>query len=135
MIVMDASASLAIAMGIDAGNALDMLHNEDEAILAPSLIKAEVAHALTKYVRGGYMDAEEAVNCGRDALMLVDEFVDDDALWVEAVTESLRLDHSSYDLFYFVLARREYATLFTLDRKLQRLCEKNGVNCIGILEL
>lgn len=134
MIVMDASTSLAIAMGIDAGEALELLRNEDEVILAPSLIKAEVAHALTKYVRGGYMDAEEAISCGRDALMLVDKFVDDDTLWIEAITESLRLKHSSYDLFYLILARREYATLFTLDRKLQGLCEKTGVNCIGTLE-
>ncbi len=60
------------------------------------------------------------------------EFRDDASLWTEALTESLRLDHSSYDLFYLVLARREGATLFTLDRKLQKLCDKNGVNAIWL---
>ena len=34
------------------------------------------------------------------------------------------------DRLYFVLARRNAATLFTLDRKLQQLCLDNGVNCV-----
>ena len=37
-------------------------------------------------------------------------------------------------MFYFVLARRFGATLFTLDRKLIRLCEEQGVQCVAILE-
>ena len=36
--------------------------------------------------------------------------------------EAMRLDHPVYGLLYFVLARREGATLFTLDQKLQGLC-------------
>ena len=49
-----------------------------------------------------------------------------------ASTESVRLEHSSYDLFYLILARREGATLFTIDRKLQDLCARNGVNCVWL---
>ena len=37
---------------------------------------------------------------------------------------------SVYDMLYFVLARRNAATLFTLDRKLQQLCLDNGVDCV-----
>ncbi len=135
MIVIDANAALAVAMGLDVGDALMMLRSYDEKIIAPSLVKAEVAHALTKYVRGGYLETGEAVACGRDALLLVDEFIDDGSLWVEAVSESIRLGHSSYDLFYLLLARRECAVLFTLDRKLQRLCERERISCIGMTEL
>ncbi len=132
MIVMDANAALAIAMGLDVGNALDMLKQEDEEIIAPSLINSEVAHALSKYIQSDYLSLEDATACGRDALLLIDRFIDDSLLWVEALGESIRLDHSSYDMFYFLLARREGATLFTLDKKLQKLCTKHKVNCIGI---
>lgn len=130
MIVMDANAALAVAMGLDVGDALALLREEDEEVVAPSLLTAEVCHALTKYVRGGYMDAKEAIACGRDAIMLVDRFVDDASLWIEAATESIRLEHSSYDMFYLLLARRECATLFTLDRKLQQLCADIPVDCV-----
>lgn len=130
MIVMDANATLAVAMGLDVGDALMLLREEDEEVVAPSLLTSEVCHALTKYVRGGYMDAKEAIACGRDAIMLIDRFVDDTSLWIEATTESIRLEHSSYDMFYLLLARRECATLFTLDRRLQQLCADTAVDCV-----
>ena len=42
----------------------------------------------------------------------------------------MRCKHKASDLYYFVLARRLGATLFTLDKKLQALCAQNGVNCL-----
>lgn len=132
MIVIDANAAIAIALGTVYGEGLKQLRLEDERIAAPSLLCAEVSHAMTKYVRGGYLTAAEALDCGRDAISLVDDMRDDGDLWAEALTESVRLEHSSYDLFYLVLARREGATLFTIDRKLQDLCARNGVNCIWL---
>ena len=132
MIVMDANAALAIALGTDYGRALGDLRLQDERIVAPTLFHAEVAHAIGKYVRGGYLAVEEAVDVARDAVALVDEFSDDGTLWAEAMTESARLGHSSYDLFYLVLARRLAATLFTVDRKLQALCAANGVNALWL---
>lgn len=131
MIVLDTNAAVAIAMGTDLGDALVMLRNPDECVIAPSFMHAEVAHVMSKYVRGGYLEVSQAVDCARDALLLVDEFRDDASLWTEALTESLRLAHSSYDLFYLVLARREGATLFTLDRKLQNLCDKTALMPFG----
>ncbi|WP_217953004.1 type II toxin-antitoxin system VapC family toxin [Adlercreutzia caecimuris] len=132
MIVIDANAAIAIALGTVYGDGLKQLRLEDERIAAPSLLCAEVSHAMAKYVRGGYLTAAEALDCGRDAISLVDDMRDDGDLWAEALTESVRLGHSSYDLFYLVLARREGATLFTVDRKLQGLCARNGVNCIWL---
>ncbi len=132
MIVIDANAAIAIALGTVYGDGLKQLRLEDERIAAPSLLCAEVSRAMTKYVRGGYLTAAEALDCGRDAISLVDDMRDDEDLWAEALTESVRLEHSSYDLFYLVLARREGATLFTVDRKLQDLCARNGVNCIWL---
>ena len=52
------------------------------------------------------------------------------ALWKMAFSEAVRLNHPVYDMLYFVLARRNAATLFTLDRKLQQLCLDNGVDCV-----
>ena len=61
---------------------------------------------------------------------MVDEFCGTKDLLREALIEAIRLDHPVYDLLYLVLARREGATLFTLDQKLQNLCLDNGVNCV-----
>ena len=132
MIVLDANAAVAMALGMEDGDALEALRLGDEPIAAPQLMHSEVAHTLANYIRGGYLSAAEAIACGQDALLLVDVFYEDATLWAEALTESVRLGHSSYDLFYVILARRLGATLFTLDKKLQDLCAENGVNCIWV---
>jgi predicted nucleic acid-binding protein len=38
------------------------------------------------------------------------------------------LDHSVYDMIYLVLARRNNATLLTMDQRLVASAEKAGVN-------
>lgn len=130
MIVLDCNAALAMAAKNDEGKAFSMLALEGERIIAPDIIYSEVAHALVKHVRGGYESLDDAVLLGSGALGLVDEIVPGRDLWLEATAESVRLGHSSCDMMYFVLARRNAATLFTLDRKLQQLCLDNGVNCV-----
>lgn len=132
MIVLDANAAVAMALGAEEGDALKMLRLVSEPVAAPQIMHAEVAHALSKYVRGNYLSTSEALACGKDALLLVDTFYEDASLWAEALTESVHLGHSTYDLFYFILARRLGATLFTLDKKLQNLCAENSVNCIWL---
>ena len=40
------------------------------------------------------------------------------------------LDHSAYDLFYLILARRTGAKLLTLDKKLSSLAINEGIDLI-----
>ena len=80
----------------------------------------------------GKDDAGRLLSAG---MSLVDEFYPLAELQVEALNEAIRLGHSTYDMFYFVLARRTGATLFTLDRKLAKLCELHGVNCVQEIEM
>ena len=63
MIVLDTKAAVAIAMGTDLGDALVMLRNPDERVIAPSFMHAEVAHVMSKYVRGGYLEVSHARPC------------------------------------------------------------------------
>ena len=78
--------------------------------------------------------SEDAEACFAECIALIDEFYPIEDLQAEALRESIRLNHSTYDLFYFVLARRTGGILFTLDRKLMKLCQENGVNCIAEIE-
>lgn len=130
MIVLDCNAAVAMASKTEEGHALSMLIETGEEIIAPSLFYAELMHALCKMTRAGMLSKEAAAEKGTYALSLVDRFVDDSQFWPEAMTLSLDLSHSSYDMFYLLLARRTGATVFTLDRKLQNLCLDNGVNCL-----
>ncbi len=49
------------------------------------------------------------------------------AKYMEVLHEAARLNISCYDMFYFVLARHNAATLITCDQKLKTLAIDNGI--------
>lgn len=135
MLVLDASAGMCIGMERPESSALSSMIFEGEKVIAPQLFYAEMTQALWKHVRGGLLSVSEAQERLQRVATLVDEFIPLEGLLNEVFTESLRLGHSAYDVFYFVLARRNAATLCTLDQRLQQLCLKNGVNCFYGLDV
>lgn len=132
MIVLDCNAAINIVSETSDGRGLEALLLKGESVISPAFFCAEITRVLEKRVRRGCSNDREAQEMGRVCLSLVDEFVPDTDLWEEALSESLRLRHSSYDLLYLVLARRNAATLFTLDERLRKLCLDNGVNCVAL---
>ncbi len=135
MLVLDSSAAISLVFERPEADTLRTLTYEGEKVIAPELYVAEMAHAVEKYVRGQYVNAATGVTLFGKAWRLVDELIPMKELALEALSESLRLGHSSYDVFYFVLARRNAATMCTLDRHLQQLCLENGVNCVCGLDV
>lgn len=135
MIVLDASAALEIAKGTPKGKMLGQLMLPEEKAIAPALFEIEVANAAWKYVHAGMLDTAQARCLLDDALALPDELVPTEDLIVEAYAESVALDHSVYDMAYLVLARRNAATLFTCDAKLQECCLARDVSCIADVAL
>lgn len=134
MIVLDSSAACDIARQTEESLAFCSLMLADEQVISCDLLRAEAVSVFRKLCRRGVMNREEAQECFVDSVAYVDKYYSIQELQDEVLSESIRLDHSSYDMFYFVLARRFGATLFTLDRKLIRLCEEQGVQCVAILE-
>lgn len=128
MIVLDCSAIIEILRNTEEGKGLQALMHRDEKVITCDLAVAEVSSVLRKLVRKGEIDRHEAVIYYENALNLPDQIVPLADLQPEALHESIRLDHSVYDVFYFVLARRTAGALFTLDKKLVDLCLHNGVS-------
>lgn len=130
MIVMDCSAAVAMILNTQEGKILRSLAQINEPIVSSQLFYAELAHALSKYANAGYFTHVEVQKFAEKAVRMIDEFVDLSGYYAEALAEGLHLGHSTYDMFYFTLARRNAATLFTLDKKLIKLCKEHGVDCV-----
>lgn len=130
MIVLDACAALEMVRQTVNGKALFALLTPHERIASSALIRAELCSALWQHVRAGSYTVEEAKVLLRRALALVTDMHDTGENCMESLTEAVRLEHSPYDLFYLTLARRLGATLFTLDKQLARLCERQGVDVV-----
>lgn len=130
MIVLDSCALVEMVRQTEDGLALKDLMLCNEKAISCILVRAELASVFRKLTRTERIPEEQAKAYFAQALKLVDEFYPIEDLETEALHESIRLNHSTYDMFYFVLARRTSGTLFTTDRKLMQLCLDNGVNCV-----
>lgn len=134
MIVLDSSAACDMVRKTEEGMAFRALMLSEEKVISCELLRAEVVSIFRKLCRRGLIPIEKVQSFLAESTSLVNKYYSIQELQEEVLSESIRLDHSSYDMFYFVLARRFGATLFTLDRKLIRLCEEQGVQCVAILE-
>ena len=131
MIVLDASAAVEIVQNTEMGWALQELALTNEKKITCELMRADTASVFRKLVRMKAVDADTADRFLAEATALPDEYYPLDDLQSEALRESIRLNHSVYDMFYFVLARRTGATLFTTDRTLQDICREHGIGCVA----
>lgn len=130
MIVLDCNAAIAIFNGSDEGKALRLLMHDGEKAIAPDIFKVEAANVLRKYSQAGGIDPRSEKESLVDMIDMIDDFHSIDSLIFEAYRESIRLKHPIYDMLYFVLARRTMSTVFTLDKRLQRICLENDVQCV-----
>ncbi len=130
MIVLDTCAATGIVRKTPEGQALVQLMLDGEKVISHDFFPVEVGNVFWKHAHAHNITSDEALKLTTEATNLVDEIYPTSDFLHEALREAIRLDHSIYDLLYFVLARREGATVFTLDQKLQKLCLDNGVNCV-----
>jgi predicted nucleic acid-binding protein len=126
--VLDASAAAEIVIGRPRAEALAALVAEAEVVRAPELYANEITNLFWKYHRFGGVAAETCGAAVRSALELPDSLVPAGPMCAEVFDLACRARHPAYDLFYLVLARRESATLLTMDRALRALCRKHGVS-------
>jgi predicted nucleic acid-binding protein len=57
----------------------------------------------------------------------IDVFIDSKTIWEEAFSEGINHNHSVYDMFYMVAARRHAGILITSDSTLAAICKRNHV--------
>ncbi|MGF1549384.1 MAG: type II toxin-antitoxin system VapC family toxin [Sphingomonadaceae bacterium] len=102
-----------------------------EMLVAPDLIRAELANALWKKVRRGEMSAEQALPALEKASAPL-ALLPDGAFAEDALAIALELSHPVYDCFFLALASRLNLPLLTADKRLIGAC--SGSAYAGLLE-
>jgi predicted nucleic acid-binding protein len=122
--VLDASAAVRLILGDRAAAAVAEQIREAAMVMAPELMLSEVANTLWKLQRADLLADLDPQQLLADARDLVDRVEPDRHLQAEALALACHHDHPVYDCLYLALARREAATLISVDRSLQQLAER-----------
>jgi predicted nucleic acid-binding protein len=130
-IVLDASAGIEIALNRSKADTFNQALLSASKVLSSDLYKIEVANVIWKYVKADLLEKVRANRTLELAQDLVDEYIDIAENNEEAMNESIRIGHSTYDLLYFTLARRYSATLITVDAKLKSIAQNAGIEVIS----
>jgi predicted nucleic acid-binding protein len=101
----------------------NVLENAD-IVIAPDLFVSELTNTLWKYHKSKIFDENECIKYIEDGIDLADTFIETKYFWREAFTEGIRNNHSVYDMYYAVIARRNNGVLITNDDGLSKICEK-----------
>jgi predicted nucleic acid-binding protein len=124
IVVLDVSAAIEIILQKDKKDLFDTVYKRGTWIIAPDLFVAEITNVLWKYHKAKVITHEDCIQYVQDGIDLVDDFIDPRELWKESLAEGIKNNHSIYDMYYSVLARRNDAVLITNDGPLADICKK-----------
>ena len=130
-IVLDVSAAIQIVLKKEKKEYFDEIYKKASWVIAPSLYIAELTNVLWKYNKAGILEHDESQQYIDDGINIIDSYFSEKELWKEVLRESINNEHSAYDMFYAVLARRNDATLVSNDKKLLTICDTMKIQRCG----
>jgi predicted nucleic acid-binding protein len=104
-----------------------LLASDDNNLIAPDLILAEIGNALRKKAAKKLLTPRQALDAVRHAPKFFDRLFPLAEMATRATEIALDLRHPIYDCFYLALAEREQMELVTDDKKLIAVAKKARV--------
>ena len=92
-------------------------------VIAPTLLITEATNVFWKYQKFSDFPYDKYKKSIDRIVFLPDEYVNEMQLYRESFKLGCMLDHSVCDMIYLVLARRNNATLLTMDQRLVAYAE------------
>lgn len=118
MLVLDASVAIKWFVEEPGTGAAMALLAQDDSLIAPDLVIAEVANAAWKHLMRGDLQHDQLAHVPEAMPRMFAELWPTVWLASRAFAIAAELRHPVYDCFYLALAERAEATLVTADRRL-----------------
>jgi predicted nucleic acid-binding protein len=131
-LVIDASVAVKWVLPEDGADRAAALRKQDQQMIAPTLIAAEIGSAMRKHVAAKNISEAEAMSALKLATRIVDRLVPLPELSERALQLSIVLQHPIYDCFYLALAEREDAALVTADVTLLAKAKKAKMKTLSL---
>lgn len=129
-LVLDTSGAIGIVMRSPGWEALEKAVREAEWVEAPDLLIAEATNVCWKYHKHGNLSLDTCEKALEQAIALPDEFVPTAGLYREAFALAAAGQRPAYAMFFLALARRNNATLVSLDKGLLAFAAKHDVKTL-----
>ncbi len=129
--VLDASVAIEVVLQREKAEKFVSSIAEADWVITPNLFIAEVTNVFWKYQKFAnlpFLVCEKGIE---QAISLPDNFITEQDLYREAFKLACNLNHSVYDMLYLVIARRNNATLLTLDQKLLQTASKCSIEVVA----
>jgi predicted nucleic acid-binding protein len=117
-VIVDASVAVKWVLPEAGSEQAASIRAEDDDLIAPSLVYAEIGNAIWRAVVRGEVTAVEANRNLNVAVGHYRRIFPLPALADRAIELAIRLRHPIYDCFYLALAERERCILITADARL-----------------
>jgi predicted nucleic acid-binding protein len=125
--VIDVSGVMEILLHREKADKFNKTLKNAVSVITPDLYVSELANTLWKYHKSKTLCKEQCLLYMQQGLKMINNFVNAKEIWEEAFSEGITNNHSVYDMFYMVAARRHSGTLITNDSTLAAICRKNHV--------
>ena len=126
-IAVDVSGIIEILLHKEKADKYEKVLLESTLTIAPDLYVSELINTLWKYYAVKKLSRDDCMKYMQKGINLVDVFINSMEIWEEAFSEGIKNNHSIYDMFYMVSARRNGGILITNDFDLAGICKKNHV--------
>lgn len=133
IVVVDASAGFEMLTDSAIGASIRKLLESAETTIAPELYISEVTNIFWKATKRKELSLDQAITGLRLCISVVEFFKSTAEIAVEALKEAELSGHSAYDLMYLITARRESASIVTVDKGMQALAKKMKIRCFNFL--
>ena len=118
--VVDASVAVKWFVPEEGSADAEALAASGNRLIAPRLLRLEVANAFRRKIQDGMMVLPQAHDRLDVLAGYLDHFVDEQHMLIEAMNAAAALRHPIYDILYLETARRHDAVMVTADRRLIR---------------
>ena len=132
IITLDVSAAIEFVMGRKKQNIIKNKLEKAEWIISPTLFIYEASNTMWKYNSITDYPRSKITHKIRHLINLIDQFIEADDIYEEAISMSCKINHPAYDAMYLTTCRRKSGNLLTLDSRLIEAAEKTGVSVINI---
>ena len=126
-VIPDVSGVVEILLHKDKANLYSKTLQDATLVVTPDLFVSELTNTIWKYKTANLITDEKCIKYILAGISSISQFIGSKEIWQEAFAEGVKNNHSIYDMFYMVTARRYGGILITNDSVLASICRKNRI--------